>query len=552
MRKIAGFFNKEYLLLFLIISFAAVLRFWNLTNVPPSLSHDEVAIGYNAYSVLKTGKDEYGVSFPLLFKSFDDYKLPGMVYASIPSIWLFGLNELGVRFPSAFFGTISVLLFYFMLKIITKKNVNKSLIITLFFAFSLWHINFSRQSFESNGALFFLMTGTYFLLKSNKKLNNLYYASFFYAISLYFYYSVRPVIPFLLLSFFLINFRNSFKNLKIILIALIIGIIVLFPLLPSIFSQSGFTRINKVSVVNDPDYVVRKAKYALIIAKNNNFFTKVLYNRRVALLQTVVSNYFKNFSYMQIFVKGTGPLGLLYFFELPLFILGIYCLFRLKTSLKWILIAWFLSAPLAGALTTDQPNSLRVLLDAPMFSLMSGIGFWEILKIFQNQRSKNIFLAFSVLIFSFYFSNFVKNYFYLYPRTHSVDFGDGYKQMVNYVMQNENNYKEIYISGYYWRPYIYMLFWETYNSSLYQRNGSLNHFGKYYFSAAEWDKEGVYFGPFAKYDVDFYSLIKTTIPQETLFILAKPEFNKYQNKFERITSIDGTYAKDVFIVATLR
>jgi 4-amino-4-deoxy-L-arabinose transferase-like glycosyltransferase len=552
MRKVAVFFNKEYFILFLIVLFAGTLRFWDLAGTPPSLSHDEVAIGYNAYSILKTGKDEYGVSFPLLFKSFDDYKLPGMVYASVLSIKLFGLNELGVRFPSAFFGTISVFLFYFIIKIFTKKNVGKSLIITLFFAFSLWHINFSRQSFESNGALFFLIAGTYFLFKANEKMRNLYYASFFYAISLYFYYSVRLVIPFLLLSFFIINFRNILKNLRIIFISLIIGIVVTFPLLPSIFSQGGFARINKVSVVNDPNYVVRKEKYALIIAQNNNIFTKIIYNRRIALLQTVVSNYFKNFSYAEIFVKGTGGMGLLYIFELPFFILGIYYLFMSRTPLKWILIAWFLSAPLAGALTTDQPNSLRALLNAPMFSLMSGIGFWAVFKLFKTKPFKYLFLLFSILIFSFYFSKFLNNYFYLYPRTHSLDFGDGNKQMVNYVAQNENKYKEVYISGYYWRPYIYTLFWKAYDPLSYQKDGSINHFEKYYFSAAEWDKEGVYFGPFGKYEIDFYSLVKTSTPQETLFILAKPEFQKYHVKFDIIAKINGKYAREIFVAAVLR
>lgn len=183
---------------------------------------------------------------------------------------------------------------------------------------------------------------------------------------------------------------------------------------------------------------------------------------------------------------------------------------------------------------------------------MSGIGFWEILNLFKNKRLVYLFLLFSILIFGFYFSNFIKNYFYLYPKTHSVNFGDGNKQMVNYVAQNENKYKAIYISGYYWRPYVYLLFWKAYDPLLYQKNGSFSHFGKYYFSAAEWDKEGVYFGPFAKYNVDFYSLVKTNIPQETLFILAKPELMKYRSKFKVITAIDGKYVKGVFFAVVLR
>jgi len=149
LQKLINKIKSNYFLI-IIILIAGILRFYDLAGTPPSLSHDEVAIGYNAYSILKTGRDEYGIKFPLLFKSFDDYKLPGMVYVSVPSIAIFGLNEIGVRLPSAFLGTFSILIFYFIVKNLTNRNIRKSLLITLFFAFSIWHINFSRQSFESN------------------------------------------------------------------------------------------------------------------------------------------------------------------------------------------------------------------------------------------------------------------------------------------------------------------------------------------------------------------------------------------------------------------
>src|SRR3989344_6108180 len=100
---------KKILLYSLIIALASFLRFWNLSNQPPGLTWDEAAIGYNAYSVLKTGKDEFGVRFPLIFKSFGDYK-PGLyVYLTVPPVAVFGLSEFAVRFPSALFGTVAVL-----------------------------------------------------------------------------------------------------------------------------------------------------------------------------------------------------------------------------------------------------------------------------------------------------------------------------------------------------------------------------------------------------------------------------------------------------------
>ena len=43
-----------------------------------------------AYSILKTGRDEYGSPFPLLFRSFDDYKAPIPVYLLVPVFKFFG------------------------------------------------------------------------------------------------------------------------------------------------------------------------------------------------------------------------------------------------------------------------------------------------------------------------------------------------------------------------------------------------------------------------------------------------------------------------------
>ena len=73
---------------------ALFLRLWRISDFPPALSWDEAAIGYNAYSILETGKDEYGESYPILFKSFNDYKLPGYIYLTTISEKLFGLNTL--------------------------------------------------------------------------------------------------------------------------------------------------------------------------------------------------------------------------------------------------------------------------------------------------------------------------------------------------------------------------------------------------------------------------------------------------------------------------
>src|SRR3990172_10102 len=96
---------KRVLALLGVITFIAVfLRLFNLGKTPIALEWDEVALGYDAYSIIQTGRDQFGHFLPINFRSLDDWKPPLYVYSSIPGIFLFGLNDFTVRLPSAVFG----------------------------------------------------------------------------------------------------------------------------------------------------------------------------------------------------------------------------------------------------------------------------------------------------------------------------------------------------------------------------------------------------------------------------------------------------------------
>ncbi|PIZ48613.1 hypothetical protein COY29_03365, partial [Candidatus Woesebacteria bacterium CG_4_10_14_0_2_um_filter_39_14] len=148
--------------LILLISF--VLRFYQLTENPPALNWDEVSHGYNAYSILKTGQDEWGVSWPGIFRAYGDYKLPVYIYATSLSISLFGLNDFAVRFPSALAGVLAVLLTYLLVKELFK-NQKAALLAAFFLAISPWHLFTSRAAFEANLAAFLTLTGFYFFIQ---------------------------------------------------------------------------------------------------------------------------------------------------------------------------------------------------------------------------------------------------------------------------------------------------------------------------------------------------------------------------------------------------
>src|SRR3989344_3754474 len=106
----------SYWLLIAVLVLAAFLRFWRLGSFP-ALNADEAALGYNAYSLIQTGKDEHGNPWPIHFQSFNDYK-PGLyVYLSIPFVKLLGLNIISVRLTGIIVSIFSILAVYYLVKL---------------------------------------------------------------------------------------------------------------------------------------------------------------------------------------------------------------------------------------------------------------------------------------------------------------------------------------------------------------------------------------------------------------------------------------------------
>jgi len=101
---------------------ALLIFSWKLASVPPAIYVDEAVTGYSAYSVLMTGKDEYGKTVPILFKYFGSW-LPGLnMYYLVPWIKVFGLTEWGVRIPAVLLGVWLILVFYAVVKLKTKSE----------------------------------------------------------------------------------------------------------------------------------------------------------------------------------------------------------------------------------------------------------------------------------------------------------------------------------------------------------------------------------------------------------------------------------------------
>ena len=196
--------NWTFFIIAIIFILAFLLRVIFTTKAPPSINWDEASLGYNAYSILKTGKDEWGRSWPVTFEAFGDYKLPGYVYTLVPFVGIFGLNEFSVRLPSIISGSLAVIFLYLAVFKITS-NKKWAVVSALLLAISPWHFFLSRVAVEANLAFGFFLVGFFFLLHGLKKYYLLLPASLFFGFSIFTYNSARIFVPIFLLAFFLLH-----------------------------------------------------------------------------------------------------------------------------------------------------------------------------------------------------------------------------------------------------------------------------------------------------------------------------------------------------------
>ena len=460
---------KRYLFL-IIIFLAFLLRFLFLGTNPPSLTWDETAWGYNAYSIGIDAKDEFGKFLPLTYiESFGDFKPPTYMYLSVLPIKIFGLNEFSVRFASAFFGVLSVLVTYYLVhEIFSKKHINLALLSAFVLAISPWHIMLSRGAFEANVATFFVLFGMFLFFKSvNSKPYLLIFSAISFVFSMYTFNSPRIVVPVLVVILCIVYFKKLVKNFKITFIAGIAGILLFLPLFLFVQTPQAQLRFNEVNIFTDISIIKRTNQE--IKNDNNAFFSKIIHNRRLAYGVEYVRHYFDNLTPKFLFITGDGnpkfsiqDVGQLYIWEIPFFIAGIIFLFRKREGHFWIVPVWLLVGIIPAGFARETPHALRIESSLPMFQILTAIGVYYLLTMV-SKNTKAIaagVLSFVIFINFVYFS---QNYFVHYSPEFSSEWQYGYKEAVNYADSARNNYKNIYITESLGRPYIYFLFYSRYS-----------------------------------------------------------------------------------------
>ncbi len=356
--------HANTIILTIIILLGSLLRIININNNPARLTHDAMSIGYNAYSIFKTGKDEWGRFMPLDFEAFGDHKLPGAIYAAVPSIALFGLKTLGLVMPSILAGTVLIVLMYLLVKELTQKK-HLGLFAAFITATSPWTIRISRMMFESNLALTIYTGALFLLVKSLKKKQNLYYllgASFLLGLSFYFYIAFRLISTLTLGSFLLYAFINKY-NKKDLFISLLVFIVSISPLIPQLFSTGGTARFNQVSVFNSTGYTSAQQEitdYCFMKNPASAKFCRKLFSKPVLIVKNIKHIYTEflvpSFLFTeknQISYLQNTAFGLFFVVLSPLLLLGLFNLKKQSSISKILLIFLLIVAPLPTALTGE-------------------------------------------------------------------------------------------------------------------------------------------------------------------------------------------------------
>lgn len=471
---------RSIILLIFITVLAFFCRFYKISDVPASLARDEVSATYNAYSILKTGRDEHGIFLPIVFKAFGDWKLPVEVYFAIPGVWLFGLNEFSARLPEALLGSLSIPLFYLVIRKITKEKKGVvSLLAAFFLAISPWHIYMSRVAIGYNVlGLFFFLLGVYFFFSflEGKKWYLL-FANISFIFTLFSYTAFHIFTPlFILMLYFL--YRNEIPLNRFVRIQIIIFVI-FYTIASYSVLEANVQKIAGTSLWHDQEFYKTEV-FDKRVNHNNTFLSKIIHNKPFAYITKLSTNYISTFSPEFLVTKGAvnpinnlKDMGNMYVVEYVLFVFGTIFLVTKKEKYSKVIVAWLLLGAVPAIITKEAPQSTRNLVMIPGISFLSAFGLYSLCTFFTEKEGLKRIIFGCALLFVLFFGmwniiQFLDNYFNHLDRDRGGYWNAGYKEIVSFI--NEKRPLKVVMADQSRSPYIYFAFYNAYDPEMFRGN----------------------------------------------------------------------------------
>jgi len=551
----AKVFSRTKVVLIAIILIASFLRLWNLSSNPPSLFGDELDLGYQAYSILKTGRDYYGNFMPIHFHSLAEWRTPLYLYSAVPTVAIFGISPLGVRLPAAIFGILGVLVFYLLVKKLTLNNKQSlalraeplAIIASFLLAISPWHIQYSRAGFEVTLMLLLLLLGLYFFFKSFHNSKFIIHSSICFVLTPWVYSTAKLFTPLLLLFLLLVWWKEIVKIPKKYLIFAIVALVIVgVPIAYSTIFGGGTQRFSYIGVFSNPVTETEVGSSRLNDARmrgetggglHPTLLDRVFHNKFTFWGESLIENYLQAFSTNFLFVKGDLNFrqsigrGEFYRIEIVALILGIIFFFTEKRDkkIKWLIAFWILTGVIPATLTRDGGNhATRLILILPPFILLMAYGWVGIVRLLSGKKKYLLVGAIS-LIYLVSFVTYQHYYWYHYPWESERWWHAGFKEGIKSIKELQAGFEKVVISSRGEPPWIFFAGWYEYPPKDWQNNfpigndvdlpgfGKVSHIGKFYFGSPS---GGVYDWGGA---VDSKTLYLATAKEVNVNLMQEPE-----------------------------
>lgn len=342
-----------------------------LDLLPSGFNWDEAAYAYNAFSILETGKDEWGKPLPFLLQSFGDFKPAFLSYWLVPWFSFFGMSKVVAKLallPISLLGLSGV----FLLSRSVTKNRWKALFITGLIGLSPWHIHYSRALMDPIIGFSFFYLG-WGLIFQKRRWTSVVGMSML-LLSMYTYNAQRVLVP--VTWFGLVVFELYAKKKSQLLNKWLwaFGGILISILFTMLLFSSASSRAKSVFIFSQPIYQNVQNEITYRTALSSTTPLHRLHQKELNYLTDFLDQYAQHLQPDFLFFGKTlgsrhsfSQAGLLFVGLFPLIVMGlVYQLKRIKKIsslsssevLTWIIL---LTTPVISALTTDVPHSGRVL-----------------------------------------------------------------------------------------------------------------------------------------------------------------------------------------------
>lgn len=472
-----------WLCIIAVLWLAMALRCVALDQVPPALHSEEAVNGYEAYSLLKTGRDQWGNPWPVTIRGFNDYRRPGFIYSLIPFVATLGLSAFGVRAAAAVWGLLGVLFTYRLAR--DMFGWPAGTLAGLMLAISPWHLPFSRLGVEATLTILTVVLGVlcawrWFISKRRAWLIG---AGLAFGLSLYTQPTAQAFTPLMAAAFVLVSARRVWQYKRVAMLAALVLVLTTIPLVYSLASNpQTWNRLDAVGVLR-PDEPLYKS------------------------LTIVGRQWLGHFSPDYLFVHGDAQkyyhppgFGQLYAVDallLPLGVLGMFWA-RKNRSAGALLMAWIALGALPAALTIQEmgtPHSMRGIFGLPAYAIVSAQGImtiWNARHLGTRWRMALLGTLAGLLIWNA--ATFLQNYFVVYPVRAARAFEYGVKEAVEYITAHEDEYDAIVVTNWISQPHIFVLFFQRYDPRRFQAEpieyspklaARLKHWDKYWVGDVE-------------------------------------------------------------------